>query len=170
MRTTNLALLLASTKALTTQNVVDILEGAMVGALNAEELPDYAKCVTETGDAIHQIEDAVAHFEKKTVTDVYEGIQELSIAMRDFANDVKDCGNDDDKHKAEMIIEMFKKIGANPKNWFIHVGKDILINGVPIWNDLSDAVSQYKTGGYEKFGEDVGGAIALALIGQTPNL
>jgi hypothetical protein len=61
------------------------------------------------------------------------------------------------------MLESFK----DPKSFAFHVGKDLLVNGVDIYHQISDAVTQYRAGKYESFGEDVGDSLALVLIGKS---
>lgn len=54
----------------------------------------------------------------------------------------------------------------SPLSFAYHVGKDILVNGVQIYGDINDAITQYNNKAYEPFGEDVGKALALTLLGM----
>lgn len=47
-----------------------------------------------------------------------------------------------------------------------HVGKDILVNGKNIYSDITDGMSAYSSKNYNKFGRDIGDALALVLIGK----
>jgi len=55
---------------------------------------------------------------------------------------------------------------SSPWSFAYHVGKDLLINGVDIYNDIDHAVDNWDTHNYEKFGENIGDALAKILIGQ----
>jgi hypothetical protein len=54
----------------------------------------------------------------------------------------------------------------SPKTFAYHVGKDLLFNGVNIYHEVTDAVTHYRAGKYEDFGEDVGTVLALTLVGK----
>lgn len=61
------------------------------------------------------------------------------------------------------MLQSFK----TPKEFVMHVGKDILLNGVDIYDKIEDCTTQYDEGHYELFGEDLGAALADILIGQA---
>jgi hypothetical protein len=48
---------------------------------------------------------------------------------------------------------------VNPKAFIFYIGKDILVNGVNIYADITDAEKQWENKNYEAFGHDVGDAL-----------
>jgi len=48
-----------------------------------------------------------------------------------------------------------------------HVGKDLIVNGRQIYHEIRDAIDQYKSGNWEKFGHDIGEASAKIFLGAT---
>lgn len=54
---------------------------------------------------------------------------------------------------------------TNPWSFVYHVGHDLVVNGVQIFSEVEDSVSQYKAANYGAFGEDIGEALAKLLIG-----
>jgi hypothetical protein len=53
----------------------------------------------------------------------------------------------------------------NPRTLFWHIGQDLLVNGINIEHKIQDAIVQYDAQNYEAFGEDIGDALALILLG-----
>ena len=47
----------------------------------------------------------------------------------------------------------------------VEVGKNVVVNGVDIYRELSAAYTNYLGAEYEAFGNDVGVALALVFIG-----
>jgi len=66
-----------------------------------------------------------------------------------------------DVQKLEKMAKIFK----NPKTFAYHVGKDLLVDGVQIYGDINKGVEAYKAQQYEQFGEDIGDALALLILG-----
>jgi hypothetical protein len=67
-----------------------------------------------------------------------------------------------DLKKLEDMVEIF----ASPLSFVYHVGKDLLINGVSIFKNIEDAITQYNNQNWEQFGIDIGEATAKTLLGQ----
>jgi len=63
-------------------------------------------------------------------------------------------------------IETWAHTFTNPISFAMHVGKDILVNGTDIYNDIEGAISTWDQGEYEQFGEDVGDALAKIIVGM----
>jgi hypothetical protein len=75
---------------------------------------------------------------------------------------MKDC------HGVVADIEKLEKMAAifsSPASFAFHTGKDIIVNGVQIYDDVEGAMKQYKSQNYEAFGEEVGDALALLILG-----
>ena len=53
----------------------------------------------------------------------------------------------------------------DPKSLAINAGKNLVLNGVEIYHEMSAAYTNYKVGEYEGFGRDIGVALALTFIG-----
>ena len=79
---------------------------------------------------------------------------------------MKTCSQQKDIDQLKKLEAMLKEF-KDPKSFAYHVGKDLLVNGTNIYHQISDAVTQYKAGKYEAFGEDIGDSLALVLIGKT---
>lgn len=56
-------------------------------------------------------------------------------------------------------------IFSNPASFAFHTGKDIIVNGVEIYHDVKDSVTQFEAKKYEAFGEDIGEALAKLILG-----
>lgn len=54
---------------------------------------------------------------------------------------------------------------TDPKAFAFHIGKDILVNGVDIYNDIENADSNWEHEKYEQFGENIGDALAKIIVG-----
>jgi hypothetical protein len=55
---------------------------------------------------------------------------------------------------------------TNPSSMVFHIGKDMVVNGVQIFEDIAQAVYHFKSKNYYKFGQDCGMAIAAVFLGQ----
>ena len=145
--------------------VAQISMGVLSGALKTEDLNDYVTCIQDSEQVVGDIEDAVASFEKQTTTGVITGLGDLADALTVVGAAIGTCSQQKDIAQLKKLEEMLKQF-KNPKSFAFHVGKDLLVNGQDIYHQISDAVAQYRAGKYEAFGEDIGSAMALVLIGK----
>ena len=58
------------------------------------------------------------------------------------------------------------KIFKSPMSFVYHVGKDIIVNGVNIIDDVTKAIQDYEKGDDLNMGKDVGQALALLILGE----
>jgi hypothetical protein len=56
---------------------------------------------------------------------------------------------------------------ANPKSFIYHIAKDIVVNGVSIFKDISYCVVSYDQKDWETFGKHLGDAMVNIIIGKT---
>jgi hypothetical protein len=68
------------------------------------------------------------------------------------------------KRELEIFEHMLAEF-SDPKSLAIKAGKNIVLNGVEIYKEISAAYTSYKVAEYENFGRDMGVAMALVLIG-----
>lgn len=61
------------------------------------------------------------------------------------------------------MLKSFK----DPKSLAINAGKNIVVNGVDIYKEMSAAYTNYSAKEFEGFGRDIGVALALIFIGAT---
>ena len=149
------------------KEVEDIVAGILEGAVNAEGLENIEGCIKDTESVYKDVEEAVADFEKKTPDATAEGIKLLGEAIVALKDDIKECkGVVADVEKLEEMAKIF----ANPLTFAYHVGKDLLVNGVQIYKEIDDSITQWKSQQYFFFGEDVGDALALLILGAPDEI
>lgn len=144
------------------KEVAQITEGILIGAINAEGLDNIEHCLTDAEHIFGDIKSAVGDFEEKDASGTAKGLKQLGDAVITIGHMMKDC------HGVEADIEKLAKMAAifsSPASFAYHTGKDIVVNGVQIFDDIEGALTQYKAQKYEAFGEEVGDALALLILG-----
>ena len=77
-----LGLFLATAQSkLTKAEVAQITEGVLAGALKTEDLNDYVDCLKDSEKVVADIEDAVQSFEKKNISGVSKGLEDIADAL-----------------------------------------------------------------------------------------
>lgn len=146
-----------------TKTAALIVEGILVGAVKAEGLEHIEDCVKDGDKIILDTYHAVQDFEKKDPADIAKGLALMGEVVKEIPAAVKECG------LVSVDLAKLTKMAAaftNPASFVIHVGKDLIINGVTIYREIKDSTVQWHNGEYEKFGEDVGMALAKIILGQ----
>lgn len=144
------------------QMMVQIVEGFLKGAVQAEGLTDIEHCIQDAEAVVQDAETAIADFEKKDVSSIIAGFKAVADLVSKVKAGMSDCGHlTDDMHKLETIIATYTSLPAFA--W--HVGKSLLVNGVDIYNDINSGITDFKASNWEKFGEDIGDASAKVFLG-----
>lgn len=148
--------------AMSSGEIEQVLIGIVKGAIN-EKLPSVDTCITDIAATAADVEDAVADFKKKTLSDVEAGIRKLGDAVSSIATDLDAC-----KVAIDHVedLEKMAKTFKNPMSFAYHVGKDLLVDGKDIYAEITAGVAAYDQQQYETFGEDMGRALALVLVGD----
>lgn len=143
--------------------VVDITEGVLKGALDAEGFTDIEHCIQDVETFVSDAETAIEDFEKKSAEGVIDGLKEVAEMYKVIQKGMSDCtkGKADWKKFAAMISSF-----NSPASFAYHVGKDLLVNGKSIFNDVNSAITDYKSKDWYDFGVAIGDASAKTLLGQ----
>ena len=146
------------------QKYVQIVEGFLKGTVDAEGFSDIETCIGDGEVIIEDVESAVGHFEKKSISDMIAGVKDIANAIKKIQVSMKDCSNTKaDWDKLKKISESFK----NPVSFAYHVGGDIIHNGVKITSEIKNAVSDYNQQKWYDFGLEAGEASAHVFLGST---
>lgn len=92
------------------------------------------------------------------------GFMDMAAAFNNLAKAIKDCDSEVTKRELEIFESMLKEF-EHPKSLAIEAGKNIALNGVEIYKEISAAYTNYKVGEFEGFGRDLGVAMALVFMG-----
>ena len=168
--TTMLSLILLLLPALSTaktwqwETTVDVFEGTLQGFFGSSQFPALKSCANETVDAYEQIKDAVEklHTGDESGSTIKAGLEDLGTALGDLKNALNDC------KASSKEIETFATTLENgfhhPMSFVFHLGKDLIVNGKDIFDEISQAVSLWEKQDYRNAGIQIGEALAL-LIG-----
>merc|ERR1711990_1127629 len=148
---------------------VDVFEGTLQGFFNGA-FHDLKACANDTVSAYDDIHAGVGLIYEKTPQSVLSGIKDLGNAMGPLQQGLTDC-------KAaygdiQKFVNAFKQL-ENPETFAFHVGKDLLVNGKDIYQEVMAAVQLWQSQSYLDCGVKIGEALNKLLIGfdaQTSTL
>jgi len=143
---------------------LEITKGVLMGAIEAEGLDNIDHCITGVNPIIQDVEVAISDFKKKDAASVLAGLKELGSAVTLMKSELQYCeGVKGDWEKLVKMVSIFN----SPASFVYHVGKDLILNGRQIYNDVDDSITKYDSKSYEAFGHDIGDALAKLLIGDA---
>ena len=143
-----------------------IVMGILEGAVKAEGLDNINNCIKDAETIYTDVKDGVVLLKKGDAADELNGLKDIAAGVFKIKDAVTDC---------EGVVADFEKLGemaaifSNPWSFAYHVGKDLILNGVDIFHEVEDSVTQFESSNYEAFGVDVGEALAKLILGN-PNM
>jgi len=150
----------------------DVKEAAEIaGGFTIGFLPngkDFESCVEDFNVSFHDLEEAIAHFKLDTADGVMAGLKDLSSIFMAMKDALKSC-----KATEEDVKELIQALKTfhSPLQFAYHVGKDLLVNGVDIYTEITTGLTEFKAHQYENFGLMIGTAARKLIIGmQNPLL
>ncbi|QDZ20745.1 hypothetical protein HOP50_04g32670 [Chloropicon primus] len=141
----------------------DIFEGLIQGFFEYEKYPNLKQCASDITQVYDDLDMAVKDIKEESVRGVKEGIRLIGESLTEVSTAITDCqGAINDVESILHVLSEFK----TPAAFAYHVGKDLLINGVDILNEIQTAVSDWESQSYRDCGVQVGTALNQLLIGQ----
>lgn len=147
-------------------DVGEFILGLIQGVAIESQLKNISDCLTDAETIAGHLEAMIADFEKKTVSDIAQGIKELGEAAELIPSALTACENVPED--ISKIVEM-ASVFTHPLELIIKVGKSILLNGVEIYRDVSTSVTDYENKDYFHSGEFGGEAFALVFFTGVQN-
>ncbi len=144
---------------------LDMFEGVIGGFFN-EDAPDLKGCANNAVNVYNAFDAAIKelHSDDSTITKVENGMEDMGNALLGIESLLKDCQSTAPEMKSllDTITTGFK----SPKTFAYHVGKDLIVNGVDIYHEITAAVSAWESQSYKECGNQIGLALHALLIGE----
>ena len=147
------------------QIAFDISYGVLLGAVRAEGLDNMDTCFSGPPQIIDTADQAIKDFRAGGVDNIVHGLKQLAVLTTQMRQELQACkGVEADWKKLEEMAAVM----SNPTSFAYHVGKDLLLNGHDIYNDIDAGIAEYGDQQWKPFGESVGNALAKLIIGDEP--
>jgi hypothetical protein len=143
---------------------VDVFEGTLAGFFN-EAAPDISACADQTINVYSDFQQAMSLLktDQNTVDEIEQGLGVISSALSHVQALIQDCGGIfPEIQKLESTLGSF----SNPVTLVFHVGEDLIVNGVNIYDEIMQAVSLWENQSYRQSGYQIGEALEQLLIGN----
>ena len=141
--------------------MISFAEGLLYGILEEAFPGDLAHCIGDTSEIEVHLEKAINDFKIETFDSIKSGIKEIGIIVQAIPSLLKDCKieENDLKKLAEMAV-----IFTHPLTLALRVGKNILVNGVDIYDKISKGLTLYQSADYNGSGRQFGMALAEVFL------
>ena len=116
--------------------VIGLLDGAVSAAI-----PNVGTCIEDASGLGNEVISAYNDFHSGGLRGFKRGIGQIGHMVGELYSDVKDCGGEG--VITEDLLEMASNFD-NPWSFVFHVGEDLIVNGVHIFDEIKDAIHQYE--------------------------
>lgn len=156
-----------SIQQVTPQDLPDVFTGILEGIGAATGYPAIQSCIDLSNTVAENITIASADIATKQYEEVLEGIIIIASTLEVLPQAIQTCNQSlSDVENLINALAQFK----NPRSFIFNAGKNLLINGVNIYYDLTNASSDYEAGNWNSYGQDIGRALALVLWGNNASI
>jgi len=148
---------------------VDIVEGVLEG-FTSSSAPALKSCASDATNLYNDVDQAISLIEgsESTATKIEKGINILGQALEGIQPLMNDCKSS--ATQIENLVSTLKNGFENPWSFVYHVGKDLVVNGKDIYNEIMSAVSLWKSQSYRASGVQMGMALNQLLLGSDESL
>merc|ERR1739848_153081 len=123
-----------------------LLKGVLEGFGLTKDLDEMKDCLAKTESEIKDVEAAIQLFDKKDAHDVLDGLGKLGSALELLPTAVQNCDA-----AAKDVKDEASKL---PKEFALHVGKDLIVNHADIFREVSASIDDYHAQKWENCGKD----------------
>ena len=150
---------------LSTDGAEQFAEGFFEGIFGTVE--GAVKCMRDVKTVASEVETTISDFKSHSYI---SGIEEIGTIAQGLGNDIKDC--EGAGPEAEQLAQQLEAIYSHASAWDItfEIGKNVLVNGVDLYNDITGSISAYDSGDYSTMGRDIGNGVKEALVGKQLGL
>ena len=148
----------------TTEEVVELIDGFLVGALQTEGVTSVDTCVSDFGPAAVDMDKAVLDFEDGSYFAVADGIYRLGEFISEVGLIMEDCATLDPADVSTLAA--MGSAFLRPKELIMNAERNLLLNGVTILRDITAGRKDLQAHEYYQAGLKFGELGALVLWGK----
>jgi len=153
-----------SIHAVTAQDLPDIFAGILKGIGAQTGYPEIAQCIDLSSEVAQNITAGSAEIVTGNYQQVLQGIITIAQTLQVLPTAVQLCqGAEQDAVLLWNAIQQYK----TPKSFIWNAGKNLLVNGVDVYNELANASVNYKAGNWYYYGYDLGLMLATIVWGNN---
>jgi len=144
------------------RKTMQIFEGVSIGFFLDDKITIIEPCLGEFSDVTKDVKKAFEHFKVRSASNMLKGLYALSKGFGQLPDVVEKCGAS--KEQVDLALDTLTTF-RNPLKFFYYAGKNLLLNGVEIFNDLKVAKKLWDSEDWLRFGHQVGFAMHKIALG-----
>ena len=143
-------------------DVLDVVGGLLEGLADGIALSDIQNCVTDTETIAANLFTAVMQLKNATnPTNAKLAIHDFGVALEFLPGAITNCKSvPQDAAAIEKMIANFE----SPMSFIFVVGKNLVLNGNEIYDEMATAISDWDSQNWFGFGENLGEALAKTFL------
>ncbi len=122
---------------------------------------DLETCLNEAQAGVNGIDGAISELSSGDKTGIKEGLEDLASALINLFQATQNCPKIY-SHVMDVISQLESL--TNPVTLAVHVGEDILYNGVDIYHNVQGIINDYHSQDWYSFGADIGNILAELMF------
>jgi len=144
--------------------LVELIEGVSFGFFLQDNVKIIYPCIEGFEDVESEFETVVSLLRLSSTESALKALKILSVALKDIPETVQKCGATESQvEKVMAALHMFK----NPMKFAYTAGKNIIVNGKEIYNELLAASDNWESYKYKMFGYEIGLALHKVILGTV---
>ena len=114
------------------KNTLDMVDGFLIGALEMEHVYDVEVCIEDLTPLASEVETIFDDFSNGSFSKIADGLEHLGTFVHELRSSLDQCEHihSADMHKLQQMGDIF----LHPKQLFINLGKNVLVNGIEIYH------------------------------------
>ena len=161
MKSFALICMIACANALTEAGAEQFAEGFLDGVFGTVE--GAVKCIRDLKTVANEVETTITDLKSHSYI---SAIEEVGTIAQGLSTDITDC--EGVSPEAQQLVQQLENIYSNASAWDVafEVGKNVLVNGVDIYSDITGTITAYDSADYFTMGQDIGNGVKLAALGS----
>ena len=144
-------------------NVIDVLGGLLAGIADGIAITDIENCVTDTETVAANLADAVMELrDAANATNAKAAIHDFGMTLEFLPGAITNCKSAATNDAAD-IAEMIKNF-ESPLSFIFVVGKNLVLNGNEIYDEMTTAIADWDSQSWFAFGQNLGEAMAKTFL------
>jgi hypothetical protein len=145
----------------TTSLYLLVAQGVVEGIDSGLRWNQVKQCIKESNDSNANVNSAFQFLQAGDSVSIAQGLAALGFALQDIPAAIQDCTGS--YAKASNLVSAISALNDS-STYLSIVGKNVVLNGVDIYDEIYSAVQAFKAGAYKEFGTNVGLATSKLFL------
>lgn len=136
-----------------TNEVEEVFKGVLEGFLSEHSYSHILPCLGDLSSESTLVVEGVENMLTKTKEGIKKGLEQIGEGLETLPEAMIECG--EAVNEAKSLINAFAQF-KSPLSFAYHVGEDLVVNGINIYKEINQAITDYKDTEYLDMGKQIG--------------